>query len=98
MYKRQIVDTAGIRETGDVVEKMGVEKSKAYAEQADLILMMLDASRPLEAEDREILSFIDGKHSIVMLNKSDLEQKLSLEELEQFVPKEQLSLIHISSS
>lgn len=84
----KIVDTAGIRETGDVVEKMGVEKSKAYAEQADLILMMLDASRPLEAEDREILSFIDGKHSIVMLNKSDLEQKLSLEELEQFVPKE----------
>ncbi len=64
----KIVDTAGIRETGDVVEKMGVEKSKAYAEQADLILMMLDASRPLEAEDREILSFIDGKHSIVMLN------------------------------
>ena len=50
----KIVDTAGIRETGDVVEKMGVEKSKAYAEQADLILMMLDASRPLEAEDREI--------------------------------------------
>lgn len=94
----KIVDTAGIRETGDVVEKMGVEKSKAYAEQADLILMMLDASRPLEAEDREILSFIDGKHSIVMLNKSDLEQKLSLEELEQFVPKEQILFVSVKEN
>lgn len=94
----KIVDTAGIRETGDVVEKMGVEKSKAYAEQADLILMMLDASRPLEAEDREILSFIQGKHSIVMLNKSDLEQKLSLEELEQFVPKEQILFVSVKEN
>lgn len=94
----KIVDTAGIRETGDVVEKMGVEKSKAYAEQADLILMMLDASRPLEAEDREILSFIQGKHSIVMLNKSDLEQKLSLEELEQFVPKQQILFVSVKEN
>ena len=60
----KIVDTAGIRETGDVVEKMGVEKSKAYAETADLVIMMLDGSRPLEEEDKEILSFIRGKKTI----------------------------------
>src|SRR5699024_2466985 len=86
----QIVDTAGIRQTGDEVERLGVEKSKAYAAQADLILMMLDSSRPLEQEDKEILSFIKEKHSIILLNKSDLAQQLSIEELSQFVPKEQI--------
>lgn len=91
----KIVDTAGIRETGDVVEKMGVEKSKTYAEQADLILMMLDASRPLEQEDKEILSFIQGKHNIVLLNKADLEQKLSHAELEQYVSKKQILSVSV---
>ncbi len=91
----KIVDTAGIRETGDVVEKMGVEKSKTYAEQADLILMMLDASRPLEQEDKEILSFIQGKHTIVLLNKADLEQKLSYAELEQYVSKKQILSVSV---
>ena len=91
----KIVDTAGIRETGDVVEKMGVEKSKTYAEQADLILMMLDASRPLEQEDKEILSFIQGKHTIVLLNKADLEQKLSHAELEQYVSKKQILSVSV---
>ncbi len=91
----KIVDTAGIRETGDVVEKMGVEKSKTYAEQADLILMMLDASRPLEQEDKEILSFIQGKHTIVLLNKADLEQKLNLSELEQYVSKERILSVSV---
>lgn len=91
----QIVDTAGIRQTGDEVERLGVEKSKAYAAQADLILMMLDSSRPLEQEDKEILSFIQDKHSIVLLNKSDLTQQLSMEELSQFVPKEQILSISV---
>ena len=62
---------AGIRETGDDVEKWAVEKSKAYAETADLVIMMLDGSRPLEEEDKEILSFIRGKKTIVLLNKVD---------------------------
>lgn len=91
----KIVDTAGIRETGDVVEKMGVEKSKAYAEKADLILMMLDGSRILEEEDREILSFIYGKKTLVLLNKTDLQQKISMEELQKYIPKEQLISISI---
>ena len=94
----KIVDTAGIRETGDVVERMGVEKSKAYAENADLVIMMLDGSRPLEAEDKEILSFIKDKKTIVLLNKVDLEQKLSLEELETYIPKEQILFISVKKN
>ena len=94
----KIVDTAGIRETGDVVERMGVEKSKAYAENADLVIMMLDGSRPLEAEDKEILSFIKDKKTIVLLNKVDLEQKLSLEELEEYIPEEQILFISVKKN
>ncbi len=94
----KIVDTAGIRQTGDLVEKMGVEKSKAYAEKADLILMMLDASRPLEEGDREILSFIKGKKALVLLNKTDLTPKLLLTEVEKFLPKEQFIPISIKEN
>lgn len=91
----KIVDTAGIRETGDVVERLGVEKSKTYAQNADLVLMMLDSSRPLEDEDKDILSFIQDKHSIILLNKSDLTPKLSMEELSTFVPKEQIISVSV---
>ena len=94
----KIVDTAGIRETGDVVERMGVEKSKAYAENADLVIMMLDGSRPLEAEDKEILSFIKDKKTIVLLNNVDLEQRLSLEELEEYIPEEQILFISVKKN
>ncbi|MDD3393538.1 MAG: tRNA uridine-5-carboxymethylaminomethyl(34) synthesis GTPase MnmE [Anaerotignum sp.] len=94
----KIVDTAGIRETGDIVEKMGVEKSKAYAEKADLILMMLDSSSPLEEEDRDILSFIRGKRTLVLLNKTDLAQKLSLDELKEYIPKDQLISVSIKEN
>lgn len=94
----KIVDTAGIRETGDVVERMGVEKSKVYAEKADLVLMMLDASQPMAEEDREILSLIRGKKSLVLLNKTDLQQKISLEEVIEFVPREQILMISIKEN
>lgn len=82
----KIVDTAGIREAADAVERIGVEKSRACAEAADFVILVLDASRPLEEEDREILSFIRGKKSVVLLNKTDLEQRLSAEELEPYLP------------
>lgn len=94
----KIVDTAGIRETGDVVERMGVEKSKVYAEKADLVLMMLDASQPMAEEDREILSLIRGKKSLVLLNKTDLQQKISLEKVMEFVPREQILMISIKEN
>lgn len=72
----KIIDTAGIRDTEDVVEKIGVERSREKLEEADLVLLVLDSSRELEEEDREIIDSINGKKSIVILNKIDLEKKL----------------------
>ena len=77
----KITDTAGIRETEDVVEKIGVERSREKLEEADLVVLMLDTSRPLDDEDREIIKSIKDKKTIVLLNKVDLERKLQLEEL-----------------
>ncbi len=77
----KITDTAGIRETEDIVEKIGVERSKEKLEEADLVVLMLDTSRPLDDEDREIIKSIENKKTIVLLNKVDLECKLQLEEL-----------------
>lgn len=68
-----IIDTAGIRSTEDVVEKIGVERAKEYAGKADLILYVVDASVPLDDSDREIMSVIKDKKVIVLLNKSDLD-------------------------
>ena len=94
----QLVDTAGIRETGDLVERMGVEKSKAYAQRADFILMMLDASRPLEQEDKEILRFIEDKKAIVLLNKTDLAQEISPAELEEYLSREHIVAISVKEN
>ena len=71
-----IIDTAGIRNTEDIIEKIGVEKSRAYAEQAGLVLAIFDGSQPLSDEDEEIISILKGKEVIILINKSDLEQKL----------------------
>lgn len=72
-----IIDTAGIRNTEDIVEKIGVEKAKEYAENADLILYVIDSSSPLDENDSEILEMIKNKKTIVLFNKSDLEMKVS---------------------
>jgi len=75
-------NTAGIRKTEDIVENIGVEKSKKFIENADLVLLVLDASRELESEDREVIEEIQNhnKKTIVLLNKIDLERKIELEE------------------
>jgi tRNA modification GTPase len=78
----KIIDTAGIRETEDVVEKIGVEKSKEKVEEADLIVLLLDLSRELDNEDREIINFIKDKKHIILLNKSDLEPVLNLDNID----------------
>ena len=77
-----LTDTAGIRKTEDIVENIGVEKSKKFIENADLVLLVLDASRDLESEDREVIEEIQNhdKKTIVLLNKIDLERKIELEE------------------
>lgn len=72
----KLVDTAGIRETEDLVEKIGVERSKEKINEADLVIFMLDLSRELDEEDKEILEYIKDKKCIVLLNKVDLERKL----------------------
>lgn len=68
-----IIDTAGIRATEDVVEKIGVQKAKKYADEADLILYVVDSLVPLDESDEEIIHMISDKKCIILLNKSDLE-------------------------
>nr|WP_317332251.1 tRNA uridine-5-carboxymethylaminomethyl(34) synthesis GTPase MnmE [uncultured Romboutsia sp.] len=86
----KIVDTAGIRETEDVVEKIGVEKSKESFSTADLVIVVLDASRKLSQEDMEILENLKNKKTIVLLNKVDLEPQIELEKIEEFVNSEDI--------
>ena len=68
-----IIDTAGIRKANNEVEKIGIEKSRKMAEEADLIIAIFDVSRPFDKEDEEILSLLKGMKSIILLNKIDLE-------------------------
>jgi tRNA modification GTPase len=75
----RITDTAGIRETEDIVEKIGVEKSKEKIEEADLIVLMLDTSREIDDEDKAIIENIKNRKYIVLLNKIDLDMKISQE-------------------
>lgn len=74
-----LIDTAGIRNAKDEVERIGIEKSKKLAEDADLIIAILDSSKELSKEDIEILDIAKNKKSIVILNKVDLEQKIKPE-------------------
>ncbi len=82
-----VIDTAGIRVTDDIIEKIGVEKSKIYAKNADFIFFVVNGSEELSYEDLEILNFIKkfNKKTIIILNKSDLEQKLDFNELLEYI-------------
>ena len=76
-----VIDTAGIRDTHDIIEKMGVEKAKEYADQADLIIYVADASRDLDENDMRIGELVYGKKCIILLNKSDLNTVVSKTDL-----------------
>lgn len=78
----KIIDTAGIRETDDVVEKIGVERSRAKINDADLIILILDSSDDLSEEDKEIINHISNKKYMILLNKSDLNSKITQVNLE----------------
>ena len=84
-----MMDTAGIRDTEDVIEKMGVEKAKEYAKSADLVIYVVDASRSLDENDQKILNLVLDKKAIILLNKTDLETVVSKEMLaEQLLGRE----------
>ncbi len=89
-----IIDTAGIRSTEDVVEKIGVERAKEYAGKADLIIYVVDASVPLDDSDKEIMSVIKDKKVIVLLNKSDLEMVVTEEKLCEIMKIDSDSICH----
>lgn len=76
-----VTDTAGIRSTEDVIEKIGVEKAKKYARKADLLIYVVDSSVPLDENDYEIIDMIENRKCIILFNKSDLDSKISFEEL-----------------
>lgn len=78
----RMLDTAGIRNTDDRVEQIGVERAKEHARDADLILYVVDASVPLDENDREIMELLKGRKAILLLNKSDLHTVVEKEELE----------------
>jgi len=82
----RLTDTAGIRETEDTIEQIGIARSKESFQQADLILMMLDVSEALSEEDKYIIEHIGDKRTILLANKIDLGAKATLDEIQQFLP------------
>lgn len=94
-----IVDTAGIRPTEDIVEQIGVDKAKEYAEKADLILFVIDGSETPDEREKEIISLIDSKPVIVIINKSDLTTIVSDEQVRSLFPdRDDLKIMRISAS
>lgn len=89
-----LVDTAGIRKTEDVVEKIGVERAKQYAEKADLLIHIIDSSVELDTDDEEILSMIGDKKAVILLNKSDLTSVVTKEDIAE---KTSMPVIDISA-
>lgn len=87
-----VIDTAGIRNTDDVVEKIGVSKSKEYMENADLVIYVVDSSTSLDENDREIMDNIRDKKAIVLLNKSDLETETTVEDVLKHLDKPVISI------
>jgi tRNA modification GTPase len=91
----KLIDTAGIRETDDVVERIGVERSRKALGEADLILLVLNQSEPLTAEDRELLEATQGLKRIVLLNKTDLPSHLSQTDLSAYLSEDEVFSISV---
>lgn len=88
----RMIDTAGIRETEDIVEKIGVNRARDMAKEADLILYVVDSSRPLDENDEEIISMLDSRKAIVLYNKTDLEPKVDMKALKERVNRPVISV------
>ena len=87
-----LVDTAGIRSTEDVVEKIGVKKAMEHANEADLIIYVVDSSVVLDDNDYDIINFIKDKKAVILLNKSDLASKVSADDIKKLVDKTVISV------
>ena len=86
----QLIDTAGIRETDDVVEKIGVERSRKALKEADFVLLLLNQSETLQEEDIRLLETTKGMKRIILFNKTDLPSKLSTEDIAPYAPEEEI--------
>ena len=86
----QLIDTAGIRETDDVVEKIGVERSRKALKEADFVLLLLNQSETLQEEDIRLLETTKGMKRIILFNKTDLPSKLSTEEIAPYAKEEEI--------
>lgn len=86
----KIIDTAGIRDSNDALEKLGIERSKRAVETSDLILFVFDASTPLDDTDLELLDFTNGKQRIIVVNKTDLPKAFSEDELKKIIKGEEV--------
>ena len=87
-----VMDTAGIRNTSDVVEKIGVERARNYASKADLVIYVIDASTDLDENDYEIMKLLQDKKAIILLNKSDLDTKIKPEDVRRHLDKKIISI------
>ena len=92
----KIIDTAGIRETEDIVEKIGVERSKQFFNKAELIIFMLDISSELTKEDFEILELIKDRKALVIINKTDLPSKLDESAISQYIENKKIIKLSIA--
>ena len=83
-----ITDTAGIRQTDDVVESIGVQKAIEASNNADLNLVVIDGLMPLDKEDIELLESVKNKNAIILINKSDKELKIGIEDIKKYSSKD----------
>ncbi|WP_129599560.1 tRNA uridine-5-carboxymethylaminomethyl(34) synthesis GTPase MnmE [Anaerophilus nitritogenes] len=93
----KIIDTAGIRETEDIVEKIGVERSKQFFNKADLIIFVLNASEPLTDEDQRIMKLLINRQAIVILNKIDLPEVFTKDDIQKILPNKKIIKLSVLS-
>ena len=86
------IDTAGIRSTEDIVEKIGVEKAKEHVEKSELAIYVIDASVPLDKDDVKIIEMIKNRNALVLLNKTDLDAVITKEEIQKLLDKTVISV------
>ncbi len=94
----QVIDTAGIRETTDKIEEIGVMRSKEYAKNADLCFVVIDINKKLLKEDIEILEMVQHKKVIVLLNKFDLDEIIDISEIQKYISKENIIKISVKEN